>query len=69
MTKTTRITERVKRMYVCPKCDARRGRPCRGSRIPGANTLGGGWGGPPPLDRAHAERRDLALAELAEEGL
>ena len=40
----------------CPKCGARRNRPCRGSRIPSASTLGGGWGGPPTLNRSHPER-------------
>lgn len=59
---TTKISESAKRNVPCPRCLARAGRPCRSSRIPGANTLGGGWGGPPDLDRAHPERRDAALA-------
>lgn len=44
----------------CPKCGARPGRGCRGSRIPSASTLGGGWGGPPELARPHRERVALA---------
>lgn len=40
----------------CPKCGARRGHPCRSSRIPSAATLGGGWGGYPVLNRVHPER-------------
>lgn len=60
------VTEAQKRTVACPRCGARRGKPCRGSRIPGANTFGGGWGGPPDLDRAHGERRAayLTVAKL-----
>src|SRR6267142_5873177 len=58
---TPRVTESQKRTIACPRCDARFGKACRGSRIPGANTFGGGWGGPPDLDRAHAERRAAFL--------
>lgn len=44
----------------CPTCDARPGRGCRGSRIPSANSFGGGWGGPSELARPHQERAALA---------
>lgn len=48
----------------CPVCLRRPGRPCQGSRIPSASTLGGGWGGPADLQRPHPERiayaRELA---------
>ena len=40
----------------CPKCGASYKRSCVSSRIPSANTLGGGWGGPPALSRSHPER-------------
>lgn len=46
----------------CPRCEARPGRPCNGSRIPGPGTLGGGWGGPSPLDRPHSERQAVRRA-------
>lgn len=49
----------------CPTCSARRGQPCKGSRIPSPSTLGGGWGGPPPRKQAHPERVKSAK-ELAE---
>ena len=58
-----RLTERQKRSVPCPTCHAAAGKPCRGSRIPGANTFGGGWGGPPDLERAHEARRKAALAK------
>ena len=61
----SRLTEAQKRSVACPKCCAAAGKPCRGSRIPGANTFGGGWGGPPDLDRAHDERRAEALRTQA----
>lgn len=64
---TIRVSEKQKRFISCPVCGARPGRPCRSSRIPGANTLGGGWGGPPALGRAHAERRAEYLAAIAPE--
>jgi hypothetical protein len=51
-----RLTRAERRSVECPTCLARRGSPCKGSRIPGANTFGGGWGGPPALDREHAPR-------------
>lgn len=60
-TTTARMTERQKRAVACPKCGAAAGKPCVSSRVPGAHTLGGGWGGPPSLDRAHPERRAAAL--------
>ena len=47
----------------CPKCDARPGRQCMGTRIPSSNTLGGGWGGPVTLSRSHTERVQHARAE------
>ena len=59
------VTEAQKRTIACPQCGAARGKACRGSRIPGANTFGGGWGGPPDLDRAHGERRAAYLAREA----
>ena len=64
-TKAARLTEAQKRSVTCPTCHASAGKACRGSRIPGANTLGGGWGGPPDLDRAHDARRAEALRTLA----
>lgn len=60
----TTVTERQKRSVTCPTCCARPGRPCRSSRQPDPNTLGGGWGGPPDLDTAHRERRAAYLARL-----
>jgi hypothetical protein len=54
--KQIRLTQSQRRSVECPVCVARRGQPCKGSRIPGANTLGGGWGGPPDLRREHPER-------------
>ena len=64
-TKKAPVSETAKRRVACPKCGADAGKPCKGSRIPGANSLGGGWGGPPSLDRAHDERRDAWLAYVA----
>ncbi len=55
------VTEAQKRTVGCPKCCANRGKPCRASRIPGPSSFGGGWGGPPDLDRAHPERRTAYL--------
>jgi hypothetical protein len=40
----------------CPECGRRAGRDCQGSRIPSANSFGGGWGGPSDLQRPHQER-------------
>ena len=48
MTKTKKVP--------CPKCGARPGRPCMSSRIPSANSFGGGWGGPVAMSRSHSER-------------
>ena len=64
MSNAVKVTEAHKRSVDCPMCGARRGRACKGSRIPGANTLGGGWGGPPDLDRSHDERRAAYLAKV-----
>lgn len=58
-----KVTEEQKRTIACPECGARVGKRCRGSRQPGANTFGGGWGGPPDLDRAHKARRDAYIAK------
>jgi hypothetical protein len=60
------VTEREKRRVPCPDCGRAAGQPCVSSRIPGPNTFGGGWGGPPSLDRAHEERRK-AYIETARE--
>ena len=65
-TATRKVTEREKRSVACPACGRSKGRPCVGSRIPGANTFGGGWGGPPDLDRAHNERRAAFLQATAD---
>lgn len=59
----TKVTEIQKRTVTCPECGARAGKRCLSSRIPGPNTFGGGWGGPPYLDRAHKARRDAYLAD------
>ncbi len=48
--------------FHCPECGARPGRACKGSRIPGANTLGGGWGGPPDRKRPHDARYEVSRA-------
>ena len=69
MDKTEQVTERQKRWVECPQCGAAAGRPCKSSRIPSAHSFGGGWGGPPDLERAHAERRAAYLVRLAECGL
>ena len=55
------VSEAQKRAVECPRCYARSGRACTSSKMPGQNTLGGGWGGYPALDRAHPERRDAYL--------
>ena len=55
------VSETQKRTVECPRCYADSGRACTSAKIPGQNTLGGGWGGYPPLDRAHPERRDAYL--------
>jgi hypothetical protein len=57
-----RMSENEKRTIACPKCSASPGHPCKGSRIPGPSTFGGGWGGPPDLDRAHEQRRAAIIA-------
>lgn len=59
------VTEAQKRTVACPKCGAAAKKPCRSSRIPGPNTFGGGWGGPPDLETAHRERRAVFLEEDA----
>lgn len=61
----SRVSESDKRSVDCPRCSARPGKACRGSRIPSPNSFFGGWGGPPDLDRAHAERRTAFLAKRA----
>lgn len=61
MANKVKVTEEQKRSIACPECGARRGKACHSFRIPGANSLGGGWGGPPDLDRAHKARRDAYL--------
>lgn len=61
----TRMTEAVRRSVPCPTCGARKGAPCLSSRLPGANTLGGGWGGHTPRSREHAQRIDAARLSLA----
>jgi hypothetical protein len=40
----------------CPQCGARPGRDCISTRIPSANSFGGGWGGYQALSRSHSER-------------
>ncbi len=52
----------------CPKCDAKPGRPCMGTRIPSCSTMGGGWGGPVTLSRSHTERVQHARAQVTTEG-
>ncbi len=64
-TKTVRLSKTQRRAFACDQCSARAGQPCRGSRIPGANTFGGGWGGPPSLDREHASRITNARERIA----
>lgn len=56
------VTETEKRSVTCPECCRPAGKPCVSSRIPGPSTFGGGWGGPPDLDRAHNERRLQVIA-------
>lgn len=63
--KMVSVSEKSKRSIQCPECLAGIGKACRSSRQPGANTFGGGWGGPPDLDRAHGARRDAYLARKA----
>lgn len=63
-TKAPRLSEAQKRAVACPTCGVSAGKACRGSRTPGPNTFGGGWGGPPDLDRAHDTRRQAALRAL-----
>lgn len=62
----TRLSVSQRQAVPCPTCGARRGTPCRGSRIPPPSTLGGGWGGPPELRREHAAR--IADARIKEDG-
>ena len=66
MNTTIRLTVAQRQSVICPTCGAMRGRPCKGSRIPGANTLGGGWGGPTSLQREHAARVADVHASLAD---
>lgn len=61
---TQKVTEAQKRSVDCPNCGAKRGKPCKSSRIPGPNTFGGGWGGAPDLDNSHTERRSAYLAKI-----
>ena len=63
-----RVSEEEKRSVSCPKCGADRGRPCKSTRIPSASSLGGGWGGPPNLDVAHAARRFKARLDVMDDG-
>lgn len=63
MSTVLRLSAAQRQAVPCPACGAQQGRPCRGSRIPGANTLGGGWGGPPSLKREHEERVAKARAQ------
>ena len=46
----------------CPLCNARSGRACKSSRLPSANSYGGGWGGYADLRRSHSERVEAAKA-------
>ena len=64
-TKVLRLTVRQRQSVDCPRCYRKAGRPCAGSRIPGPSTLGGGWGGPPELDREHPVRVAAARVALA----
>ena len=58
------MSRRIKTIDVdCPVCDARPGRRCRSLRIPSANTLGGGWGGPHELSRSHKLRVEARKIE------
>ena len=61
----TRTSEAERRSVTCPDCGARKGAPCMSSRLPGANTLGGGWGGRTDRKREHTARIDAALARRA----
>lgn len=63
------ISEAKKRSVRCPKCGRGKGRPCVSSRQPGANTFGGGWGGPSDLDRAHPARLASFLEKREEKTL
>lgn len=56
MSTVIRLTAAQRQSVSCHVCGVQEGRPCKGSRIPGANTLGGGWGGPSSLKREHEER-------------
>ena len=63
-TRAERINRRFSTKKVrCPRCGARPGRDCISSRIPSANSFGGGWGGYPTLDRSHSERVSEARSE------
>lgn len=53
----------IAKSFHCPECGARPGQPCKGSCIPGANTFGGGWGGPPPRQRPHEARYEVYREE------
>ena len=61
-----RLTAAQRRSVVCPSCLARKGEPCKGSRIPSASTLGGGCGGPVAPKREHAARITLLRSLRAE---
>ncbi|MCK4718612.1 MAG: hypothetical protein KAT70_08085 [Thermoplasmata archaeon] len=56
---------RTAKSFPCPKCGARPGRECKGTRIPSANSYGGGWGGPSTLSRPHDERYTVRREWLA----
>ena len=60
-----RMTEAQKRTVFCPVCGAWPGKACRSSSIP----LGGGWGGPGDLKRAHERRRPAYLAGVRQSKL
>lgn len=61
---TLLVSETQKRSVKCPRCYAASGRACTSAKIPSQNTLGGGWGGYPALDRSHPERRDAYLGTV-----
>lgn len=66
MNTTTRLSASARQSVQCPTCLARRGSPCKGSRIPGASTLGGGWGGPVELRREHPARIERVRGQMAD---
>jgi hypothetical protein len=68
MSTVLRLSAAQRQSVECPVCVVRRGQPCQGSRIPGANTFGGGWGGPSSLKREHPARVATVRARLAKRG-